>query len=123
MQHSEGFLSLVNRVRPCVREVDVHWVKARYPEGEFVLLDVREADELRSGKLPGATHLGKGVIERDIEQLFPDKETPLVLYCGGGFRSILAADNLNKMGYQQVISMDGGFRGWKEAGYPIENPS
>jgi len=95
-------------------------VKRRLDAREkIVLIDVREESEWHHGHLPGAFHLGKGIIERDIEQAFPDKEATLVLYCGGGFRSALAADNLQKMGYRQVISMDGGWRGWTEAGFPI----
>lgn len=86
----------------------------------FTLLDVREDHEWQAGHLPGAEHLGKGIIERDIEERFPDVDAELILYCGGGFRSALAAETLQKMGYTNVISMDGGFRGWKEAGYPIE---
>ena len=86
---------------------------------KFLLLDVREESEFARDHLPGAIHMGKGVIERDIEQKVPDPNTPLILYCGGGFRSALAADNLQKMGYTQVLSMDGGIRGWREKGYPL----
>ena len=86
----------------------------------FLLVDVREESEWNAGHIPGATHLGKGVIERDIEQKVPDPGKELILYCGGGFRSALAAENLGRMGYTNVISMDGGWRGWKEAGYPVE---
>ena len=89
---------------------------------KITLVDVREESEWARGHLPGAVYLGKGVIERDVEQAFPDKTAPLVLYCGGGFRSALAADNLQKMGYTNVISMDGGWRGWTEAGFPVEKP-
>ncbi len=119
-KHSPRFLQLVNEVRPQVRECTVDEVKNRLARGEeFHLVDVREESEWAKGHLPTAVHLGKGVIERDVEQQFPDPQTELVLYCGGGYRSALAALNLQKMGYQNVISMDGGFRGWKDAGLPI----
>jgi rhodanese-related sulfurtransferase len=96
-------------------------VKDRLARGErFMLVDVREDHEWQAGHLPGAIHIGKGIIERDIETKVPDPATEMVLYCGGGFRSALAADNLQKMGYTNVISMDGGFRGWKDAGLPTE---
>jgi rhodanese-related sulfurtransferase len=102
-----------------VKESDVREIKARLDRGEkLILVDTREESEWAHGHLPNAIHLGKGVIERDIEKQVPDKAAPLVLYCGGGFRSALAADNLQKMGYTNVISMDGGWRGWNEAGFP-----
>jgi rhodanese-related sulfurtransferase len=102
----------------------VHDVQPRLAAGESLnIIDVREESEFARGHLPGATHLSKGVIERDIEAKFPNPTAELVLYCGGGFRSALAADNLQKMGYQNVLSMDGGWTGWKEAGYPIEDAS
>jgi rhodanese-related sulfurtransferase len=120
-KHSPRFLQLVNAVRVNIRECTVQDVQARKARGEsFLLIDVREDHEWAQGHIPGATHLGKGIIERDIEMLVPDPETEIVLYCGGGYRSALAADALQKMGYTRVISMDGGFRGWKEAGFPIE---
>ena len=120
MKHSPGFLKLVADAKTRVREADVHEVKKRLDAGEkMILVDVREESEWARGHLPGAIHLGKGIIERDIEQALPDKITPLVLYCGGGFRSALAADNLQKMGYTNVLSMDGGWKGWTEAGYPM----
>lgn len=120
MKHSPGFLKLVEDAKTRVRETNVHEVKKRLDAGEkFFLVDVREESEWARGHLPGAIHLGKGIIERDIEQRFPDKSAPVVLYCGGGFRSALAADNLQKMGYTNVLSMDGGWRGWTEAGYAI----
>ena len=123
MQHSPGFLKIVEDAKSRVKELDVRDVKRRLDGGEkLVLVDVREESEWARGHLPGAVHLGKGIIERDVEQAFPDKRTPLVLYCGGGFRSALAADNLQKMGYANVISMDGGWRGWTEAGLPVEKP-
>ena len=119
MQHSEVFLRLVNESRARVRETNVREVKKRMDAGEkFTVVDVREDNEWARGHLPGAIHMGRGVIERDIETRFPDKKTELVLYCGGGFRSALSADNLQKMGYTNVISMDGGWRGWLEAGHP-----
>lgn len=120
-QHSPRFLELVNEERRRIRETDVRTVKERLDRGErFHLIDVREESEWARGRLPGAVDLGKGVIERDIEELIPDTEAEIVLYCGGGYRSALAADNLRAMGYRNVLSMDGGFRGWTAAGYPVE---
>ena len=119
--HSPRFLQIVEAVRVNIRECSVSDVRERQARGEqFLLFDVREESEFAAGHIPGAKSLGKGIIERDIESLVPDPDTKLVLYCGGGFRSALAADNLQKMGYSNIISMDGGFRGWKEAGLPIE---
>src|SRR5438045_3484620 len=119
-KHTPRFLQIVNDARSRVKETTVDAVKAMLDRGEpFVLVDVREESEFAKDHLPGAVHLGKGVIERDIEQRVPDTNTPLVLYCGGGFRSALAADNLQKMGYTNVLSMDGGHRGWREKGYPL----
>ncbi len=119
MKHSPAFLKLVEDAKTRVRGSNVHEVKKRLEAGEkFILVDVREESEWARGHLPGAIHLGKGIIERDIEQRIPDRSAPLVLYCGGGFRSALAADNLQKMGYTNVLSMDGGWKGWTEAGYP-----
>ncbi len=120
MKHTPGFLKLVNDAKTRVRETNVQEVKRRLDAGEkLILVDTREDSEWVRGHLPGAIHLGKGVIERDIEQAIPDHSAPLVLYCGGGFRSALAADSLQKMGYTNVLSMDGGWSGWTEAGYPI----
>ena len=120
-KHSPKFLQLVNDAKSRIRETNVAEVKQRLDRGErFHLIDVREESEWAKGHLPGAVHLGKGVIERDVEERFPDPNTELVLYCGGGFRSALAADNLQKMGYANVKSMDGGWRGWTEAGLPVE---
>ncbi|MFB3813770.1 MAG: rhodanese-like domain-containing protein [Terriglobales bacterium] len=120
VQHSPRFLEIVNDAKKRVREVTVDDVKGKLDRKErFVLIDVREESEFAKDHLPGAIHLGKGVIERDIEQRVPDLDTPLVLYCGGGFRSALAADNLQKMGYRNVVSMDGGIRGWREKQYPL----
>jgi len=119
MKHSEGFLNLVNDAKSRVKETNVPQVKQRLDEGEkFVLVDVREDNEWEKGHIPGAVHLGRGIIERDVETKYPDKSTELVLYCGGGFRSALSADNLQKMGYKNVSSMDGGWRGWTESGFP-----
>ena len=119
MVHAPQFLKLVEETRPRVKETNVPDVKRRIDAGEKMLLvDVREDHEWSKGHLPGAVHMGRGVIERDIEQKIPDTETKLVLYCGGGYRSVLVADNLQKMGYTNVESMDGGWRGWTEAGLP-----
>lgn len=120
-QHAPAFLKLVTEAKKQIAECSVAEVKARLDRTErFQVVDVREDHEWAAGHLPGAMHLGKGIIERDIEKMIPDLSTPLVLYCGGGFRSALAAKNLKDMGYSQVISMDGGFSGWKNAGLPIE---
>lgn len=120
-KHSPRFEKLSEEAKSRVRETDVETVKARLDRGErFHLIDVREESEWQGGHLPHATHLGKGIIERDIEKTIPDTDAEIVLYCGGGYRSALAADNLQKMGYTNVQSMDGGFRGWCEAGYPVE---
>ncbi len=121
-KHAPGFLKLVEGVRGRIRESDIDDVKRRLDRGEhFHLIDVREESEWAGGHLPGAIHLGRGIIERDIEARIPDRDQPIILYCGGGFRSALSADNLQQMGYTRVLSMDGGFRAWKEAGYPIAN--
>jgi len=118
--HSEGFLKLVKDAKTRVKEEDYRETKKRLDAGEkFVLVDTREDSEWARGHIPGAIHLGRGVIERDIEKAVPDKNTRVVLYCGGGYRSALAADNLQKMGYRDVISMDGGWRGWTDAGFPV----
>ncbi|MFI5094239.1 MAG: rhodanese-like domain-containing protein [Candidatus Acidiferrum sp.] len=119
MVHAPQFLKLVQETRPRVKETNVPDVKRRMDAGEKMLLvDVREDHEWVKGHLPGAVHMGRGVIERDIEQKVPDTNAKLVLYCGGGYRSVLVADNLQKMGYTNVESMDGGWRGWTEAGLP-----
>lgn len=120
-EHAPGFLKLVADAKSRVRECTVADVRARQLGGEaFTLVDVREESEFAAGHLPGALHIGKGVIERDIEAKVPDAATPIVLYCGGGFRSALAADALQKMGYRNVVSMDGGWSGWMKAGLPTE---
>ncbi len=118
--HPEGFLKLVRDAKSRIKEEDFRETKKRLDGGEkIIVVDTREDSEWARGHIPGAIHLGKGVIERDIEKTIPDKDSTVVLYCGGGFRSALAADNLQKMGYRNVISMDGGWRGWTEAGFPI----
>ncbi|MBV9339952.1 MAG: sulfurtransferase [Acidobacteria bacterium] len=120
MQHSPRFLNLVDEARSRIKETTVEEVKRKIDRGEnFILVDVREESEFAKDHLPGALHLGKGVIERDIEAQVPDLDAPLVLYCGGGFRSALAADNLRKMGYKNVVSMDGGVRGWRAKNYAM----
>ena len=119
-KHAPRFLQIVEAVRVNIRECSVNEVHDRLVGGDpFLLFDVREESEYVAGHLPTAKWLGKGIIERDIESIVPDPDTEMVLYCGGGFRSALAADNLQKMGYTNIISMDGGFRGWKEANYEV----
>jgi len=121
MQHSPRFLKLVDEAKTRVKQTDVADVNRRLATGErFLLVEVREDHEWARGHLPGAVHLGRGIIERDVETRVPDTSTKMVLYCGGGFRSALVADNLQKMGYRNVESMDGGWRGWTEAGLPTE---
>jgi rhodanese-related sulfurtransferase len=119
-QHPPRFLKIVDDAKTRVRETNVDEVKNKMDRGsEFTLVDVREESEFAKDHLPGAIHLGKGIIERDIEARVPDLDTEIILYCGGGFRSALAADNLQKMGYTNVISMDGGIRDWREKRYPL----
>lgn len=121
MAHAPSFLKLVNDAKTRVKETNVADVKRRMDGGEkFMLIDVREDNEWANGHLPGAVHLGKGVIERDVEQRIPDASSKLILYCGGGYRSALAADSLQKMGYRNVESMDGGWKGWVQAGLPVQ---
>ena len=119
MKHSEGFLNIVNDAKSRIREVTVAETQARNAEAK--LIDVREDNEWEAGHAAGAIHLGKGIIERDIETTVPDKATQLILYCGGGYRSALAADALQKMGYTNVFSMAGGWKAWKEAGGEIKS--
>lgn len=120
-QHSPRFLEIVEQVRADVNETDVEAIRRRIDAGEtFHLVDVREESEWDAGRIPGAIHIGKGVIERDIEKTIPDTDAEIVLYCGGGYRSALAADVLQRMGYTNVLSMDGGFRGWTESGGAVE---
>jgi rhodanese-related sulfurtransferase len=121
MKHSEGFLKVVDDAKSRVREVSVADTQRRMREnGEAKLIDVREDKEWEAAHAAGAIHLGKGIIERDIETTVPDKNTELILYCGGGYRSALAADALQRMGYTNVFSMAGGWRAWQEAGGEIE---
>ena len=120
MQHSPRFLKIVDDAKSRIKQTDVDEVKEKLDRGEeFMLIDVREESEFAKDHRPSAIHLGKGIIERDIESCVPDLNTPMVLYCGGGFRSAMAADNLQKMGYTNVISMDGGVRGWREKNFPM----
>jgi rhodanese-related sulfurtransferase len=122
--HTPRFLGIVNDARSRVQKCTIQDVKRMLDAQErFELVDVREESEYAKGRLPGARHIGKGVIERDIETKIPDPAARIVLYCGGGYRSALAADALGKMGYTNVISMDGGWRGWNEAGFPVETSS
>ncbi len=119
--HSEGFLKIVGDARTRIREIDIEQYKRLRETGEAgQLIDVREESEFRAAHAAGAVHLSKGVIERDIETTFPDKATKLVLYCGGGYRSALATDNIQKMGYHNVISLDGGWRAIEASGLPLE---
>jgi rhodanese-related sulfurtransferase len=121
VDHSPAFLAIVNDAKTRIREVTIDDVLAKLRAGDdFELIDVREDHEWEKGRIKGARHLGRGILERDVESCIPDKNRELVLYCGGGFRSALSADNLKKMGYRNVSSMDGGFRGWKAANGPIE---
>ena len=120
MQHTPRFLKIVNEAKSRIKETTVDEVKRKLDEEEkFLLVDVREESEFAKDHLPGAIHLGKGVIERDVESRVPDVNAPMILYCGGGFRSALAADNLQKMGYTNVVSMDGGVREWRQKNYPM----
>lgn len=119
MAHAPKFLKLVNESKAKVKETNVEEVKRRMDTGErFLLVDVREDNEWANGHLPGAVHMGRGIFERDIEAAIPDTNAKMILYCGGGFRSALVADNLQKMGYTNVESMDGGWKGWTAAGLP-----
>jgi len=120
MAHAPGFLKLVNEAKTRVPQCTVDDLKQKLDRKEPILVvDVREESEFARDHIPGSIHLSKGVIERDIETKVPDPNTPLYLYCGGGFRSALSADNLQRMGYKSVISVDGGYRGWKAKGYPL----
>lgn len=121
MKHNPGFLKLVDQARARVKACTVADVQGRMARGEqFHFVDVREDHEFAKDHAKGACHLGKGIIERDIETMIPEKQAAIVLYCGGGFRSVLAADALQQMGYTNVVSMDGGIKAWREAGYPLE---
>jgi len=122
MAHSSNFLKLVNEAKTRIREVSVEDVRrSREASESFYLIDVREDSEWEAGRAAGALHLGKGIIERDIESAVPDRQVKLILYCGGGFRSALAADALQQMGYSNVYSLDGGWRAWKQAALPTES--
>lgn len=122
-QHSPGFLAIVNEAKKRIREIDIEEYKRLRESGEAgQLVDVREDHEWDANHAAGAIHLSKGTIERDIEETFPDKHTKVVLYCGGGYRSALATDNLQKMGYKNVISLDGGWRAIEASGLPLEHP-
>jgi len=119
-KHAPGFLKLVNEARKWIVETDAASVKARLDRGEkLTIIDVREDGEFAVDHVPGAIHMGKGIIERDIEAQYPDTNAELILYCGGGYRSALAAEALGRMGYRRVISMDGGIRAWRESGFPL----
>ena len=121
MAHNPAFLKLVNEAKSRIHETDIDGYKKMRDDGQAVLLiDTREDNEWAAGHAVGAAHLAKGIIERDIETQVPDKGARIVLYCGGGFRSALAADALQKMGYSNVISLDGGWRAWQQAGLPVE---
>jgi len=122
LKHSPAFLRLVDDAKSRVREVTIDETRQRIDSGRATVIDVREESEWAAGHIQGAEYLGRGVLERDIEQRVPDKNAELILYCGGGFRSALAADNLQKMGYTNVASMAGGWREWKEKGFPVETP-
>ena len=122
-QHTPAFLALVRDSKQRVRETTIPELKKRLDaKEEFHLIDVREDHEWAAGHIPGAKHLSRGIIERDIESQIPDREAEILLYCGGGYRSALVADNLQKMGYKRVVSVDGGWRGWTGAGFPVEKP-
>jgi rhodanese-related sulfurtransferase len=122
-QHSPRFLKLVEDCQTHIKEIGVEDLKRKLENKDtFQLVDVREADEYRAGRIPGAKHLCKGIIERDVEASIPDTDTEIVLYCGGGFRSALAAENLQKMGYKRVLSLAGGWRTWTERNFPTEKP-
>lgn len=121
MEHSARFLEIVDDAKSRIEQTDVATVRQRLDRGEpLVLIDVREESEWDRGRIPGAFHLGKGIIERDVERLIPDLDTEIILYCGGGYRSALAADALRQMGYRRPVSMAGGIRGWMEAGFPLD---
>ena len=121
VQHNPGFLMLVEAAKRNIKECTIAVVKAKLDRGERVhFIDVREDHEYATDHAKGAVHLGRGILERDIETMVPDKHAEIVLYCGGGYRSALSADSLRQMGYTNVASMDGGIRAWREAGYPIE---
>jgi rhodanese-related sulfurtransferase len=121
VKHSPGFLKLVDDAKSRVREASVEEARRKLETGKAKVIDVREESEWAAGHARGAEHMGKGVIERDIEARVPDKNAEIILYCGGGFRSALSADNLQKMGYRNIASMAGGWRAWQDAGAPVES--
>ena len=121
MKHSPGFLKIVDDAKSRVREVSVEETRRKLEKGQAQVIDVREESEWAAGHARGAAHLGRGVIERDIEARVPDRNAEIILYCGGGFRSALSADSLQKMGYTNVASMAGGWRAWTEAGGPVDS--
>jgi len=122
--HSPAFLALVDESKKRIRQTNIPELKKRLDAKEaFHLVDVREDHEWAAGHIPGAIHLSRGIIERDIEEKFADRNAEILLYCGGGYRSALVADNLQKMGYKNVVSVDGGWRGWTGAGFPVEKPA
>ncbi|TLY14969.1 MAG: sulfurtransferase [Nitrospirae bacterium] len=124
MKHNPGFVKLVQQAKRRIKECSIAEVKAKLEQGEpFHFIDVREDHEFAKDHARGARHLGRGILERDIETVIPDKRAEIILYCGGGFRSALAADSLQQLGYANVRSMDGGIRAWREAGYPLEQES
>ena len=124
MKHNPAFLKIVEQAKEQIKECSIHDVKAKLDHVKPIhLLDVREDHEFAKDHVRGAGHLGRGILERDIEEEIPDKQAEIILYCGGGFRSALAAQSLQAMGYRNVWSMDGGIRAWREAGYPIDCPS
>lgn len=122
LEHGQKFVEIVNEAKRRIVEIGPEEVERKLAEEKFHLVDVREDGEWSQGHIPGAVHLGKGILERDVEAAIPDTGSEIVLYCGGGYRSALAADNLQKMGYTRVKSMSGGFRGWKTAGFPVTGP-
>lgn len=120
-QHGERFLALVDEAKSRIQQMNIDQYKALRESGEkHLLIDIREESEWNAGRAQGSMYLGKGIIERDVEEKIPERSTKMVLYCGGGYRSALAADNLQKMGYTDVISLDGGWRAWNSAGLPVE---
>jgi rhodanese-related sulfurtransferase len=123
MKHNPGFLKLVEQAKQRITEGSIAEIKAKLDRGElFHFIDVREDHEFAKDHARGARHLGRGILERDIETVIPDKQAEIILYCGGGFRSALAADSLQQMGYSNVRSMEGGIKAWREAGYPLDQP-
>ena len=120
MKHSPGFLKLVDDAKSRVREISIEDTRRKLEAGGAHVIDVREESEWAAGHIRGAEYVGRGVLERDIEQKIPDKNAEVILYCGGGFRSALSADNLQRMGYRNVTSMNGGWRSWQEKGYPTD---